>query len=840
MSRDLYFSLRLAWREGRGSFKGLGVFLACLALGVAAITTVGTLSASVRESLRADARKLLGGDLELRQIYRPIGEDARRFLRGRARVAELAKVRVMARSAAGVTTLAELKAVDGAYPLFGELTLEGGGRPDRALARKGGVHGALADPRLLERLSAKVGDRIRVGAADYRINGIIAREPDKPTDRFALGPRLMVALESLPQTRIIQPGSLIYYVYKIGITDPLQTNALKEELRASFPQADWRVRDFAAATGFLHRLLGNLTLYLTFISLTALLVGGIGVAGAVSSYLEGRNLSIAAMKCLGADRRLIVSVYLIQTLGLALAGSALGVGIGLAASAGLAALLPERLGVTVKAGLFAGPILMAVAYGMLTALAFSLCPLSGAGGVSPSRLFRGYTDYSPKTPTPRAVIATAAALLGLFLLTYAFTPDKRIAWGFAGAFVASALLFRIFASGIMKGAALLPRPRNPRLRHALTSLHRPGASTPSVVYSLGLGLTVLAAVTLVDQNLQAQVRDQIPRAAPSYFFLDIQRAQIASFMKNARSLEGVSKLESHPSIRGRIVKLNGVPVEKADIAPGVRWVYRGDRGLTYASRLPRGSRITAGAWWKEDYRGPPLISFDERIARGSGVGVGDTLTLRILGREITARIASLREIDWTSYRLNHTIVFAPGTLESAPHTFVAAVFATKEAEHSLFQSTTRRFPNIVAIYTRDVLQEVSEVLEQISLALGGTALVTLLAGFLVLAETLRANLKNRHYHAVIFKVVGATRWDVLFSLAAEFLLLGAATALLAALLGTAIAYGFVNWIIRAPWEFQLLPVAVIAGGGVLVTLALGMAGVRGALNRKAWPLLRNE
>ncbi len=838
--RDLGLAFRLSLREMRGGLRGFGLFLCCLALGVGAMTVVGTLSGSVEVGIRKDSRKLLGGDLEVRQSHLPVPADALRFLRERGGVSEGVRMRTLARSAAGVPALVELKAVDAAYPLFGVLRLKSGIALADALAEEDGVYGAVAEPALLARLSVGVGDRIRLGDAWFRIAGIITREPDKAGGGFNLGPRLMVGLKSLAATGLLRPGSVVSYYYKVKLTEPADPEGVKRELKTRFPGAGWRVRDPASATGRLNHFLGHMTSYLTLVSLASLLVGGIGVAGAVRSYLEGRNHSIAAMKCLGAGRGLIVSVYLFQTLILALAGSALGIGGGLLFSAAASSLIGDLLGVGVSVGLDPKTLLTASAYGVLTALAFSIWPLSAAGSVSPARLFRGYADVAPGKPSPRAGAATVLSLMALYALTWGATGNTRLTAGFAAAAVIAVALFWVFARLLMKAAACAPRPKGPRLRQALANIHRPGALTARVFLSLGLGLTALVAVVLVEGNLQDRLERGLPEIAPSYFFLGVQASQIEAFSKVVRSAAGVTRMESRPFIRGRITRINGVPSDDVEIEPVVRWVLRGDRVITYAGKMPSGTILTEGEWWPEDYRGPPLVSFDAGIARGFGVGVGDTLTLSVLGREIKTRIASLRKIRWTSLGLNHVIVLAPGALDGAPITYLATAYAAPESEPDLFRTVTRRFPNIVPVYVRDVLRSVSEVLGTIGVAVRTMASITLVAGLLVLVGALRANLKSRHYETVIFKVVGAARRDIILSMAAEFALLGLATALLASLLGSLISYYFVERVFRGTWVFLPVPLITITAGGVAATLILGLTGVRSVLSRKAWPVLRNE
>jgi putative ABC transport system permease protein len=837
---SLRLAARLAWREMRSGLGGFGLFLACLALGVAAICAVGTLSASVRQGLEGDARRILGGDLEISQSYLPISPQAMTYLQSKGQVAQFARMRVMARAAGGRTYLAELKAVGPRWPLLGRAELAGGGDAATALARVDGHWGALVEPGLLGRLGIQVGDELELGKLTYRVRGVLASEPDRASEFFSLAPRLLVSLESLAATGLGGSGALVAYHYKVLLPPSEDLASLKSELQDRYAAPGWRVREFSQATRGLDRLLANTSGHLALVSLAALLVGGIGVAGAVRHYLAGRRDSIASLKCLGAERGLLLKVYLLQTLVMALLGSLIGLVAGIAAAAGLASMLGGALGLPVKVGLYAAPLGTALLYGLLTALAFSLPPISVAGGVSPARLFSGYTEPHPPQPTWAARLAALAAFGALFLLAWLTASQPRVAAGFGAAALLSAGLFWALAWLVKQLAARLPRPRDPRLLHALANLHRPGAATGGVIFSLGLGLTVLAGVALVEGNIQHQIQEQLPRAAPSYFLLDIPKDKMPELRRALLDLPGVNGLDSEPSLRGRIVSIGGSQADENKVKPDARWALRGDRGMTFAGAKPPDITLSAGQWWPADYQGPPLICFDQRMADGFGLKVGDSLTLSVLGRTITARIACLRTIDWTTMRLNHSIIFAPGVLENAPYTYIATVRADKEGEAAISSLMAKNFLQVVAVPTGDVLAEAGRVLGNLGLAVRATAGITLLAGLLVLAQAVRAGLRSRYYEAVVFKVFGATRGDVTLTLLAEFLFLGLAAALLAAFLGALLSAAFVTWIMRGPWVLLPWPLITVTGGGVLATVALGLSGVRGVLSQKAWPILRNE
>ena len=859
---DLGIAARLARRELRGGVRGFRIFLACLALGVAAIAGIGSLGMAVREGLRADAQKILGGDVAVRLIHREANPAERAWLERNATVSQAADMRAMAYTAGGAAgsgvaqrrrVLVELKGVDGLWPLYGSAGVDGTpaghDRLAALLAARSGAYGALVDPALPVRLGVAVGDRLRIGGQSFEIRGLLTGEPDRGTRLFTLGPRILVSRAGLQATGLVRHGSLIYFHYRLKLPPGADAAAFADRLKTALPKAGWRVRSLGEATPAAQRFLARIALYLTLVGLTALLVGGLGVANGVRAWLDGRIATIATFKCLGASARIVFLTYLIQVLVLALAGVALGLVAGAILPAALAGLVESVFPVTLRLGLYPAPLAVAALFGLLTALAFSLWSVARAREVPPATLFRQTVSSVEGRPKPLYIAITAllvAALAGLALLTAA---DPVIATIFIGGCAGAFLLFRGLAWLVARGAARLSDPargahgrnrRGPSLRLALANIHRPGAPTASVILSLGLGATVLVAIALIQGNLMDQVRRQMPDRAPAFFFIDILPHQAARFDGAVNGAGGVSRTTRMPMVRARIVKLNGVPAAEAAVHPDARWATRSERGLTYAAAMPEGSRLVAGDWWPADYRGPPQVSFDAELARGMGLGVGDTITFNVLGREITAKIANLRRVQWRTVGMNFTVIFAPGTLESAPHSHIAAVYAEPEAEMRLLAAVNNALPNVSGVRVRDALESAAGILETIGVALRSTATVTLLAGLLVLAGAIAAGHRRRVYDAVVLKVLGATRGRVLRAFLLEYGLLGLVTAAIAAVLGAIVAWAVLTLAMGSPWTF--LPGTAI--GTALLCLAVmllfGFVGTWRAMRQKPAALLRNE
>ena len=816
------------------------MFLGCLVLGVTAIAAIGSTAASVTAAIKADGRDLLGGDAEARLAYRPADEAERRFLWQSGSVSEIATMRAMARTPDGSRrSLIELKSVDAAYPLFGVIALEPSQVLATALRSNGGRYGAAVDPAILSRLGMKIGDSIKIGDALLQVRATVVREPDAATGGLIFGPRVLISAEALAETGLVRPGALVTYHYRLRLPAAVDPAKWARTAQNAFPEAGWQIRSFGEASPSLERLIDRVSLFLSLVGLTALLVGGVGIGNAIGGYIAGKTATIAILKCLGASTRLVFAAYLVEILALAVLGIVVALMLGAIAPMAAAPLLAGVLPVSVRFSVYPAPLALAALFGLLTTLVFSLWPLAGIGQIPAGALFRNTVDRARRRIPHGTVAGTAVLVLGLAALTVLSARDPKVALWFVAGAIAAFAIFRAAGAGIVSLARQLGRSHRPALRLALANLHRPGAPTTQIVLSLGIGLTVLAAVALVEGNLASEVENRLPAEAPAFFFIDIQPDQLGGFEQIVRATSG-ARFDEVPMMRGRITRLNGVPVEGAAVAPEAQWALRSDRGLTYAARLPSGSQLAAGTWWPPNYEGPPLVSFDATLARGMGLKVGDTLSVNLLGREITATIANLRTIDWERLGINFAMVFAPGTLEHAPQTHLAVVYLPQAAEEELARAVTERYPNISAIHVREALAAVDGVIGMIGTAVRLTALVTVAAGTLVLGGAIAAGHHHRVYDAVMLKVLGATRGAITRAFLIEHALLGVLSALIAGALGTVAAYFIVSRLMKTDWIFLPAPLLWTVALATLSTLALGFAGTWRALGAEPAPYLRNE
>jgi len=839
--------LRLALRELRAGLRGFGIFLACIALGVAAIASVSSLSRSLTEGISREGRRILGGDMAFSLIQREASGPERAFLESKGQVNVIASLRAMAIAGEKGSGLVEMKAVDSGYPTVGVLETDPQLAPADLFAERDGAFGAAVDPALLARLDLKVGDRVTVGGAAVELRARLVTEPDQIADGIGFGPRLMISQEALRATGLIQPGSLVRWTYRL-ILPPAMSNEegltrIEAEASRVLPEAGWRIRTRLNADPRFAKNIERFTQFLTLVGLTALLVGGVGVANAVRGFVDRKRASIATLKSLGAPGGQVVMLYLTQVMLIAAFAIAIGLAVGAVLPFLVTGLLGHLLPIPIQPVIAFQELGIALLYGVLTALVFAIAPLGRAHDVPVSGLFRDQIDPERRWPRRRYLAALGLSVVALVALAVVAAYDRRIALMFVAAAAGSFVLLRLVALGLMALARRMPRPRRTAARLALANIHRPGALTPSLVLSLGLGITLLVTLSFIDSNLTKQLTQSLPERAPSFFFLDIPNQQADEFEGFLKSQAGEADIERVPMMRGRLVTLGGRPVSEVKAPEDISWVLEGDRGITYSRTPPEGSKLVQGEWWPEDYGGKPLVSFDRKIAEGLGLRLGDEITVNVLGRNVTATIANLREVEWRSLGINFVMVFSPNTFAGAPHTHLATVTFPNGSDAAtdarILRSSAQAFPMVTSVRVKDALEAVNDVVSQLVTAIRGASAIALIASLLVLAGALAAGHRARLYDAVVLKTLGASRARLLSAYALEYGLLGLATALFGLLAGGIASYFIVTRLMNLSFSPDLSGALLASALAVLVTVGLGLMGTWRILSQKPAQYLRN-
>ena len=558
--------------------------------------------------------------------------------------------------------------------------------------------------------------------------------------------------------------------------------------------------------------------------------------------MERKRPSIATLKSVGAPGSQVVALYLTQVMLIAGLGTLIGLVIGASLPFLLDALFAADLPLPLNPTLAPGELALAAAYGLITAFAFAITPLGRAHDVPVSGLFRDTVDPARVSPRWRYRIWLAASLAALVGLSVATAFDRRVALIFIAAAAIAFGLLHLVALGLMALARRMPHPRWPAPRMALANLHRPGALTPAIVLSLGLGVTLLVTLSLIDANVRRTISATLPARAPNLFFLDIPSRDAAQFREFLARAAPSGKIEDVPMMRGRIVALNGVPASKIRPPEDAAWVLDGDRGITYADTVPDGSSLTEGAWWSAEQGAKPLVSFEADLARQLGLKLGDTVTVNVLGRDLTATIFNLRRVEWRNLGINFVMVFSPGTFRGAPHSDLATLTlpggTDAAAENRVLRDVAKTFPSVSAVRVKDALDAIGDLVGRLVLAIRGASAVAVLASLFVLAGAIAAGHRARLYDAVVLKVLGASRARLLTAYALEYAALGLATALFGLLAGSLAGWVIVAKVMHLDFRLDLSGALVAAVAAVALAILLGLAGTWRILGQKPALYLR--
>ncbi|WP_374393530.1 ABC transporter permease [Sphingopyxis sp.] len=814
---------RIARRDLATRIRGLRLLAVCLFLGVATLAAIGSLTSGITSELERRGQTILGGDIEFSLPQREASAEEMAGFRSIGAPSATVRLRAMANAPGGDALLSELKGVDGAYPLYGTMRLESGAR--RGAPPAGSI---WIGKDLASRLGLTVGGDVKFGEKSFRIDGVIAEEPDRLGEGFTLGPVAIIGLGDLPATQLIQPGSLYESKYRVRLPASANPAAVGKALSARFPDAGWDITDSSNGAPGTRRFIERMGQFLSLVGLAALVIAGIGVGNGVASYLAGKRPGLATLKVLGADSAVVLRIYGLQILAVAAASITAGLVVGALMPSLIGAVAGDVLPVRPGFALYPLPLIVSAAYGLLIAIAFALPPLAATRHVPAAGLYRATVDGGARIDR-RTVVSVGAALAAIITLAVGTAREPLFALSFIGAAIGLLLILVGLGWLVRRTASGVPRPKRPLLRLAVANLHRPGAATGALVVALGLGLTLFVTLAAIQTSITAEIARTVPQRAPSFFVLDIPRGDAPKFRSMIVEAAPDAQVNMIPALRGSVTEYKGQRVDELAELPEGAWVLRGDRGLTYSPTLPNGSELVGGTWWAADYKGPPLVSVEQEVAASLGLKLGDTLSVNVLGVEVQAKVASFRTVEWDNFGLNYVLVFSPGTFDAAPHNMVATVAVPPKAEVELARSIPRAFPSASLIQVRDVVSQVTTLLTQMSQAIAAAASIAILAGIAVLIGAIAASRERRVYDSVILKLLGATRGQILSAQAMEYAVLAGILALLALGLGLAGAW----YVVTQLFDFRFAPDPLIVGltlvGGAGLSFVIGIAG--------SWPLL---
>lgn len=840
----MMLALRFAARELRSGVRGFRVFLACLALGVAAIAAAGSTAQAFREGLAAQARTILGGDVAVSSDHAFKPADRAAFAK-LGRVSYAVGARAMAEAPGGDRRMVELRGVDGLYPLAGVVELTGpGGRPTNlgaALAPRAGPPAAAVDQGLLDRTGLRLGDVFTIGNARFTATAILIAEPDRLTRGFSLGPRVLVRRHDFAAAKFVAGPGFYGETARLALRPGLAPKAAIATLRQSLPKSSFEMRGRADVAPGVRRLIDQLEYFLGFIGLASLVAGGLGVAGAVSAYLESRKPSIAVLKALGARAGMIRDIYFIQIMALTTLGVAIGLVAGAAAPFALGAIAGKDLPVPALFAVYPAPLERAAAFGLLAALAFSLLPLARARSTPPSALFRReLTGRIGAAPELFVALLAAAGLAALAIITAPTKAAAAVMIG--GVVVAFGLLWLLGRMAAWIGGRLRTLASGP-VRVGLANLAGPRSAARTAAPSIGLGVALLTAVVLIQSSLIHEITQVAPRTAPALVMTDIPGDRTAEFdALSARVLGGLrpDRYLRMPFATGRITAIHGAPVQRSKIERGQRWAYDHDFAVSAIGAEPVGADIESGKWWPAGYAGPPLAAMETEAAEAGGLKLGDPITVSILGRQIEARLAVRRKVNFGGFGPAFGLILDAHALAGATLNNVAIAKATPAQEAVMIRALAKPFPQVNVISVREQLAAASGMFDRLALAVRGAAAVAALAGLLVLIGAIAAGARARAREAATLKVLGASRGQILAAYGVEYGAVGLIAGLAGAGLGYAAAWPVVVKVFHVPWAVDWAGLAALVLGSALLAAGGGLVAAAFALAQRPAPVLRAE
>jgi putative ABC transport system permease protein len=845
----MMFVLRMAARETRSSWRRLLFFFVCIAVGVAAIVALRSVIQSVRGVLGGEARSLIAADV-LIASNREWPDSARAAIdRDLAEAGTTARTETIetptmvrpADPAKTVAKMAELRAVQPEFPLYGAFTLAGGQPYSHTLLQN---HGVIVRPELLTALGVQVGDELRIGQAAFTIRAVLANEPGRRVGGFSLGPRVLIDYADLASTGLLGFGSRAERRLHVKVPDDRIESvviALRRDLRDEFINT----RSYRSTDDQIGRDFERAENYLSLVGLIIVILGGIAVSSVTRVFILQKMRSIAVLKCVGARSGQIIAVYVLQVMTLGLAGSLLGVAIARAAIAAIPIALGKSTSLLAQAhyGVTVSAAAQGIGIGVLVSLLFSIVPLLDVRFIKPSLLLRDENTRRRRDWLGHAVMALVVA--ALVALTAWQAASLKIGLVVCAGFAGLAVVLILAGRALVALITPLANSRSFPLRHAVLHLSRPGNQTRVILLAVGLGAFFIVGVRSLQASLLGEFSMQTAADAPDMFLLDIQRGQaqgMRAFLGDPTHRAGEFQLI--PVLRARVVGVDGRET-KLDTVDEVRRQGTSlgrEFTITYRDHLEANERILEGAFWS-GAAAEPEVSVERQIAERAKIHVGDTIRFDLLGRTIAARVTSIRDVEWRESRNGGFVfLFRPGALDDAPQTYVAPIKGPAGAdERARFQhDLVERFPNVSVIDFREILETLRDVMSKVTLAITVVGALVLFSGGLILIGAVAMTKFQRVYEAAVFKTLGANTRTIARMLFLEYGVLGSLAGLIGSLGAIVLTWGVSKYALEIPWR-------IFAGehvGGVFLTAALvatiGVVSSLDVLRNKPLSTLRAE
>lgn len=845
--RAMFAAARVGLKEMAGDWTRFSLLIICLAVGTALIAGVSSVSSAITRAVDQNAALLMGGDLEFTRSDRAANASELAILEQAGTVASVIETNLGAESPTG-EAFVDLVAAGPGYPLLGGVGTSYADAmvsPFTALEERDEKFGALVDPVMLDQLGLTTGDTISIGGTEFEVRGTLTGLPDGPVRGFRLGLSTLLSTDGFAKVSDRTsplPGLGTNFRYKLLLASG-DTEAERARLTAELNDAGWEIRSALDGLGPMLRYYELFTGFLMVVGLGSLLIGGVSVWSVMSAYIGERSGVIAVLRSLGASRFRVLIHFLVQVLALGLVGVGIGIAVGVTIGLVVLPAVGEAIGIPLRRDIDILAILVAGAVGLLTAFAFSYLPLVQAQMVSPANLFRSKGLGAPRIDWKKfiasAELLPLALAIVLFLwLAVILTGDLTLVLAFAGAAIGAAVLLQLGSRLALLALAKLPAPAWRPLRQSLRAIIGTTRNSSAVVTAVGLAMVILVVVQVLAINLRNEFLGASVFDAPTLVASDLFPDEMESLESYVGPEHGIELVTATPMLRGAVTDIAGkAPDTLPTNGPEAAFLLSGEIPMTFRSVLPPASRLVEGEWWPADYTGPALVSLHQNLRQGLGIRLGDTISFEIFGETVTATVSNFRDYAWQG-GIDFLVTFSPGVLDAYPSTLLAAVTAAEGREEEVERFLANEYIDIKFIEIGATLTRITEALSQLSLAVTSVGGIAVLNGLLILIGSLAAGRRQRESDAVLNKVLGAQRSEILVSALIQFLLLAVFAAIIAIPSGIFTAWLLTQVLLNVAFAVEAPTIGLVIAGVIAVTAILGATTLLRVLSIRPALLLR--
>ena len=831
---------RYALKDLSRNYKKISSIIATLFISLFILSAIFTIEDSLKKELNDNAKALLGGDLEI-DYNRNKGN-----LELVNKVKDFTTISQMIEFSTMVSTInreknkslfTRIKTVDTKYPLYGSVNYEPSGAFDRMHREPNTL---LINESLSKNLNVKLNDKIKVQNQLFTIIGIVKSVPDV-SGFVAFGDWALAGEQTLEILKLNGIGSFLNYEYKVKFNqndDPRKIEKKIENIFVDDEKAQLRYPENSASG--LKRIINNFSQFLSLVSISAMLIAGIGVANTLLSFVNQNNTSIAVRKAVGFYSGNIKNLYYLQLLILLLIITTLAYGLSFLIVPIVDQYLSDGLGLSVSPVFSIINFLKIFLVGLLVLIIFSIPTINSIDQVKASNLFRNVFQnlefyYSKKS------IFLSLILLSVLILLFSIGSERPVySIGYFAAFFVCLTVFFLLSKIIILFLKKFKSTSNISLKVSIKNITQTKSITPITIMSLGLGVTLLLTLALVGINFQREIAKSIPDIAPDYFFVGIQNEEKRIFEKNILNMDPNANIEVVPMVSSGIIKINGVnPSTYIKPENDSYWVIGSDRRSSWTDKVPEDNPLTEGEWWDLTKPDQLQISLDAKVAKDLNISVGDIFTLNIYGREIDGEIVNFRAVDYRDLNINFAMLFNPQFAKNIPHEYLAtAKFDNIEKFDEI--KMLDNLPSLSMIKISDYLNKVTDVLNKVFIAVTLISAVTIIIGLIVISSTIMVQGKIKQYQNLVFKILGFTKKEIIFSSIIEFVINFISIILFSTFFAIVTSKYIIESIFQLNWEFDFGIFVNISIAIALVTLILIIFTNLKYLSPKVYPLVRNE